>query len=98
MLKLKKKTLKKTNENFPPLSPNEPNIEKNLNDSPKSTNAPIDINEKVLKSFDDIPKDETLHFKIKDSKESANLQNTNSSPPSSTATSIILKSRKKKVS
>ena len=64
-LKLKKKTLKKTNENFPPLSPNEPNIEKTLNDSPKTTNSPIDISEEVLKSFDDIPKDETLHSKIK---------------------------------
>ena len=98
MLKLKKKTLKKTNENFPPLSPNEPNIEKTLNDSPKTINAPIDINEEVLKSFDNIPKDETLHFKIKVSKEPANLQNIDSSPPSSTATSIILKSTKKKAS
>ena len=98
MIKLKKKTLKKTNENFPPLSPNEPNIEKSPNVSPKITNEEIDINEEVIKSFDDYPKDENLHTKSKNSKENSNLQNNDPSPPASTATSIILKSRKKKTS
>ena len=90
--------LKNTTDNFPLLNPNEPTIENSSNDSPKDTNAPIDINEEVLRSIDETPTEKIQPPKNKDSKESANFRNTDSSPPHFTATSIILKSRKKKTS